>query len=1031
MNTTDVSGERSKHIRIFLLTMCALFANTATAQLVINEIDYDQPGSDFAEFVELKNTSGAAVDLDPYTVELVNGSNGQIYQTVDLPAVNLDPGGYYVLCEDASTVPGCNLDILNSVQNGGPDAVAIRLGGAVIDTVSYEGDTVAPYTEGSGAGLQDPSGDFLGISRIPDGNDTDSNNTDLQGVCITPGSANTADNTECEAPAAEKVVINEIDYDQGGTDDAEFIELYNSGNIDVNLAELTVQLVNGTTGAIEETLTPGAGTLFAGTYFVFCVNAANTANCDLDVAAAMNLIGDTGPRAVALRKSGVLIDTVSYDGNSIAPYTEGNAVGLIDNPATAIAGLSRFPNGTDSDQNSADLSQRCITPGAANTFVSTNCGGGNSVEIHEIQGNGLASPFEGNVVTSNDNIVTAVGFEGFYMQTPPARVDADPETSQGIYVFTNVAPSVAVGDQIDVTGQIDEFFDLTEFTNSPLVSIDSSGNPLPAPIVLDATTPSPNQPQPATELERYEGMLVSFSGIATDGSDQFGDITVVAGTQRPFRGPGIAFPGLPGLPVWDGNPEIFDLNPDGLGFPNEQMFGTQTVSAEGPLSYSFGDYQVLPTTLSLGAMPAFPRAVRAALPGEMTVATFNVLRFFDTVDDPLTDDAITSPADFAARLEKYSEYIRVTLATPDIVAIQEVENLVSLQAIADQIAADQPGVVYSAWLIDGNDVGGIDVGYLTRDASITVNEVSRFGEDLLLSFDGSLLFDRPPLILDAVFTGNGAGFPVTVVNLHQRSLGGIEGSEATRVKTKRLEGAEEVAGLVQDLQTGDPAPRVIVAGDINAYEFTDGYVDVTGIITGILDPLGAEFPGTDLVNPDLRNHVLDLPADERYSFIFGGSAQALDHIASSSTLQPWFRDAAFARGNADAPNSLLLETGPSIGLRVADHDAMVVYYMTDADADGVADDLDNCTLIANPSQLDTNGDNIGNACDADIAVPNDCSVNFLDLTDMRAAFFTNPASPNWNPDADFDGSNQVNFGDLQLMRDQFFLQPGPSAAGCN
>ena len=55
----------------------------------------------------------------------------------------------------------------------------------------------------------------------------------------------------------------------------------------------------------------------------------------------------------------------------------------------------------------------------------------------------------------------------------------------------------------------------------------------------------------------------------------------------------------------------------------------------------------------------------------------------------------------------------------------------------------------------------------------------------------------------------------------------------------------------------------------------------------------------------------------------------------------------------------------------------------------------------------------------------------LNLQAMRSAFFTNPASPAWNPDADFDGNNLVNFLDLQVMREQFFLPPGPSASGCN
>ncbi|NNF67839.1 MAG: hypothetical protein HKM98_10060, partial [Gammaproteobacteria bacterium] len=162
-----------------------------------------------------------------------------------------------------------------------------------------------------------------------------------------------------------------------------------------------------------------------------------------------------------------------------------------------------------------------------------------------------------------------------------------------------------------------------------------------------------------------------------------------------------------------------------------------------------------------------------------------------------------------------------------------------------------------------------------------------------------------------------------------------------------------------------------------------------------------------------------------------GSAQALDHTASSSALQPYFREAAFARGNADAPSNLLLATGADLGLRIADHDALVTYYMTDADADGLADDQDNCINVENPDQTDADGDNIGNICDADIAVPNDCLINFADLNVVATAFFGNPGSANWNPAADFDNSGLVNFADLNVIAAMFFQPPGPSAAGCN
>ena len=108
--------------------------------------------------------------------------------------------------------------------------------------------------------------------------------------------------------------------------------------------------------------------------------------------------------------------------------------------------------------------------------------------------------------------------------------------------------------------------------------------------------------------------------------------------------------------------------------------------------------------------------------------------------------------------------------------------------------------------------------------------------------------------------------------------------------------------------------------------------------------------------------------------------------------------------------------------------------VSDSDLDGVPDGADNCVLTPNGSQNDTDGDNLGNDCDGDIAPPmNDCVVNFLDLEETRTSFFSNPASPNWNPDADFNGDDIVNFLDLELLRQQFFEPPGPSGLpnACN
>jgi len=535
-----------------------------------------------------------------------------------------------------------------------------------------------------------------------------------------------------------------------------------------------------------------------------------------------------------------------------------------------------------------------------------------AVEIWDIQGAGLSSAFEGEEITTSNNTVTAVGSRFFVMQTPDNRTDDDPWTSDGIVVVDDGAFRLAVGDRVTVRGTVVEWYDQTELRIITDLSITSSGHPRPARVDLDASTPVADQPWPVTELERFEGMWVGVrDGVVTGPTDRYGDAVVTASGHRLFREPGILWPGEPNLPVWDGNPESFEIDPDALGGNHRDLSAGDRFMAEGTLGYTYGSYQLWPVTIDLVEAVTFPGALEREPAGALTVASQNCRRLGEDGDLPIED-----------RLEKISRQIRVGLGSPSIIGLQEVETQAVLEDLADRILLDDSALMYAAHLVEGNDPSGIDVAFLVREG-VPFGGVLQIGADARFSWDQSLLFDRPPLVLETSY----AEMDVTVVVVHLRSLNGIDepGDSGQRVRQKRFEQSQWLAEWVQQHQLERPADGLLVIGDLNAFQFTDGYVDVVGQIIGTPDPAGAMVPADTAVEPPLHNAVLDLPAGERYSFVYRGSAEVLDHALVDESLRPLLRRFAFARGNADAPEGAAADSGTK--LRSSDHDGFVVTFV--------------------------------------------------------------------------------------------------------
>src|SRR5206468_4874257 len=190
------------------------------------------------------------------------------------------------------------------------------------------------------------------------------------------------------------------------------------------------------------------------------------------------------------------------------------------------------------------------------------------------------------------------------------------------------------------------------------------------------------------------------------------------------------------VPRFAANPERLRVDSDAqpATAPIDVTTGAIVTNLTGPLDYSFRTYTILPDAATVpsfsGNISAIP--VPAPTVGEFTVASFNMERFFDTTNDPGISDVALTPTAFNNRLNKASLAIRNVMRTPDIIGVEEMENLTTLQAVAtkinnDAVAAMQPNPNYVAYLEEGNDIGGIDVGFLVKTSCVTVIDVTQYG----------------------------------------------------------------------------------------------------------------------------------------------------------------------------------------------------------------------------------------------------------------------------------------------------------------
>lgn len=729
--------------------------------------------------------------------------------------------------------------------------------------------------------------------------------------------------------------INEVHYDNVGGDTGEFVEIRVESGTDVS--GLRIDLYNGSNGQTYANVQVGT------------LDKTSDDNFDYYLwERPADGIQNGSPDGIALSDNGTVVEFLSYEGTMTA--TNGVATGQtsID---IGVSETTSTPTG-QSLQRTGDgptdwIGPREATPGVDNDSEGPGPGEPTELLISEIQGSGTATMRAGEYVLVSA-VVTYTVSNGFFLQEEVTDQDGNALTSEGIFVFTGGAPSVAAGDLVEVAGSVVEFSGLTEITDLVSVNQISTGNALPPP--SSVTLPNPT----VDALERFEGMRIELTSgtddpiTVTENFDlgRFGDIAVSAGNK--YQPTQVLDPDtdaaaiadlleanmLNRLVIDDGvsaqNPTEFRYIPASVGDNgNGYLDAGDDFTAGGPtlragaeldapvtgvLTFGFGDYRMhvdgqlsIDESTNTGARDETPPDVG----GDLQVASFNLLNFFTSLGDDYDPDVPgtgSGPNDLEPRgatdatdLQRQLDKIVVSmLATgADIFGLQELENngfgvgsaiATLVDALNTAIGADVFAFVNPT---NGGFVGtdAIMPGVIYRQdkVQVTGTAVHEFAPDPLT---GNPLH-RPAVAVTFEEVGTGELFTMAVNHLKSKGSGPADptnpnadqGDGQGAWNVAREAAARELADWLATDPTGSGDSDVLILGDLNSYAEEDP-VDVL----------------RDAGYIELAGRFQD--DEDAFSYIFDGMRGSLDHGLANGSLNDQVTGAADWHINAEEPGLL-------------------------------------------------------------------------------------------------------------------------------
>ncbi|MEM1260972.1 MAG: ExeM/NucH family extracellular endonuclease [Pseudomonadota bacterium] len=939
-------------------------------------------------------------DLSRCGVGAANNGGGTDGQEFTFPNVALAAGDVVFVATEATNFNAFfgfdpTYTSTNAASINGDDAVELFCDGVVIDTfgeIDIDG-TSQPweYTDGwaKRIGTTGPDGPvfvfanwtFSGPNAL-DGATSNATASVPYPLSATPPPPPTPSgalviNEFLADPAADLSGDANNDGVRDSSED-EFIELVNVSGADLDLSGWVINDAVGLRHAFP------AGTTVAD-------------GCAIVVFGGSTPVGDFGGSVVQTASTGFL-----------GLNNGGDSIELLDGSAALIATASYGSEGGDNQSLTRDpdlsggLAPHAGASGAAGALFSpgtlidgtrfSGCSAAApTLSIPAVQGSGRTSPEVGNTVTVN-GIVTGDfqdadadmtrNLRGFYIQD--AAGDGNAATSDGLFVFEfSPIVDVNVGDAVSVTGTVAEFFGETQISASSVV-ITGSGSITPTVVTLPAAAAVLNADDEfIADLEFVEGMLVELAGPLSVTEmfnlDRFGEMRLAQGGHL-FQFTNENAPSVAGFAAHLENIATLNVflddgltaqNPDPIRYPTPDGLPNATGAAVrmddlvsnliGNVRFSRGSggsgdeaYRLMPTV-----DPVFtPNNLRPAVPnpvgGSLTVASFNVLNYFTTID---TGEDICGPAgtlgcrgaDSELELTRQTDKIVTALLglDADIVGLIELENNVSqsLQDLVAAINAAAGGAVYD--FVDTGTIGGdaIKNGFIYKPSTVQLA-----GPFAILdsTVDPTFIDTKNRPVLAQTFVELASGEAVTVAVNHLKSkdsacddVGDPNANDGQgNCNGTRTSAAVAMANWLAAGPTGSGDPDVLIIGDLNAYLLED--------------PISA------LEDAGYENLLKTFIGPRAYGFVFDGQAGVLDHALANAALAPQVTGVTEWHINADEADAidynLNFGRNPAIfdgtiAFRASDHDPVLVgldlntRLLGDIDGDGDIDRRDFRLLV--------------------------------------------------------------------------------------